>query len=158
HFGGIPFFVLDQQFDRRERPLVLAGPHGFRKRLNETMEALFPGSTSVQRRFRLDVLELTPGVQTQVGPALVSAVQVVHPSGARAFGLRLTAGERLISYSGDTEWTDAVLELAASADLFICEAYTYQREIKYHMSYAALRAHHAQLICKRTILTHPGPD
>ena len=31
---------------------------------------------------------------------------------------------QFIGYSGDTEWTDALLEIADQADLFICEAYT----------------------------------
>jgi ribonuclease BN (tRNA processing enzyme) len=50
------------------------------------------------------------------------------------------------------------VELAGGADLFICEAYTFEREIRYHMSYAALRTHRSELMCKRMILTHPGPD
>lgn len=44
HFGGLPFMILDGQFRRRERPLVIAGPAGTRERLGRTMEALFPGS------------------------------------------------------------------------------------------------------------------
>jgi ribonuclease BN (tRNA processing enzyme) len=62
------------------------------------------------------------------------------------------------AYSGDTEWTDSLLELAAGADLFICEAYTFERLIKYHMSYAALRRRRAELSCRRLLLTHLGPD
>ena len=30
HFGGLPFFVLDGQFRRRERPLLVVGPPGTR--------------------------------------------------------------------------------------------------------------------------------
>lgn len=38
HFGGIPFLVLDQQFTRRERPLLVAGPPGVRQRVLDAME------------------------------------------------------------------------------------------------------------------------
>ena len=44
HFGGIPFFVLDAQFSRRSRPLVIAGPPGIEARTRQAMEVLFPGS------------------------------------------------------------------------------------------------------------------
>ncbi len=33
HFGGIPFFVLDAQFSRRNRPLTVAGPPGTEARV-----------------------------------------------------------------------------------------------------------------------------
>jgi len=42
HFGGIPFFLLDAQFSRRLRPLVLAGPPGIAERLTQAMEVFFP--------------------------------------------------------------------------------------------------------------------
>ena len=59
---------------------------------------------------------------------------------------------------GDTEWTDALLELAADADLFICEAYTFDKPIKYHLSYAMLEQHRPRLRCRRLVLTHPSAD
>src|SRR5271155_6018227 len=33
HFGGLPFLVLDGQFSRRTRPLIVAGPPGTARRL-----------------------------------------------------------------------------------------------------------------------------
>src|SRR5215216_441431 len=45
HFGGLPFLVLDAQFSRRERPLVVAGPPGVEERVRAAMEVLFPGSS-----------------------------------------------------------------------------------------------------------------
>jgi ribonuclease BN (tRNA processing enzyme) len=158
HFGGIPFLVLDQQFSRRERPLTIAGPVGVRQRLLDAMETLFPGSASVERRFDLAVVELVARTPTRIGGAALSVLEMVHPSGAAALGLRIRCGDRLVAYSGDTEWTDRLIELAAGADLFICEAYTFERTINYHMSYAALQRRRAELTCRRLLLTHMGPD
>src|SRR5262244_2652310 len=45
HFGGLPFFILDAQFSKRETPLVIAGPPGLRDRLKAAMEVLFPKSS-----------------------------------------------------------------------------------------------------------------
>ena len=33
HFAGLPFLLLDAQFSRRSRPLVIAGPEGIETRL-----------------------------------------------------------------------------------------------------------------------------
>jgi ribonuclease BN (tRNA processing enzyme) len=158
HFGGIPFLVLDQQFARRERPLLIAGPPGLRDRLVHAMEALFPGSSAVQRRFELRLIELLERVPTRVGLVEVTACPVVHASGAPAYGLRLACGGKVIAYSGDTEWTDVLLELCRGADLFICEAYTFDKPVRYHLNYATLAQHRAQLACRRLVLTHMHPD
>ena len=83
---------------------------------------------------------------------------VLHASGAPAYGLRLVAAGRVVAYSGDTEWTNALLELAADADLFICEAYTFDRPIKYHLDYRTLERQRARLNCRRLVLTHLGPQ
>jgi ribonuclease BN (tRNA processing enzyme) len=48
-FGGIPFHVLDARFARRTRPLLLVGPPGFRERVHQAMEMLFPGGGLSER-------------------------------------------------------------------------------------------------------------
>jgi ribonuclease BN (tRNA processing enzyme) len=158
HFGGIPFLVLDQQFARRERPLLIAGPPGVRDRLVHAMEALFPGSSAVQRRFELRLIELLERAPTRVGLIEVTGLPVVHASGAPAYGLRLVCDGKVIAYSGDTEWTDVLLELCRGADLFICETYTFEKPVRYHLNYATLAQHRAQLACSQLVLTHLHAD
>jgi ribonuclease BN (tRNA processing enzyme) len=158
HFGGIPFLVLDQQFARRERPLLVAGPPGLRDRLTQAMEVLFPGSSSVQRRFVLSTIELVERTPTSVGAVQVVAYPVVHPSGAPSYGLRVVCDGKVIAYSGDTEWTDVLVELCAGADLFICEAYVFEKAVKYHLSYKTLARHRAMLACRRLVLTHMSQE
>jgi hypothetical protein len=51
HCGGVPFLILDGQFSRRTRPLVVAGPPRLKARMDTAMEVCFPGSTRVTRRF-----------------------------------------------------------------------------------------------------------
>jgi ribonuclease BN (tRNA processing enzyme) len=88
----------------------------------------------------------------------VTGVPVVHASGAPAYGLRLTGQGWTIGYSGDTEWTESLVDIADQADLFICEAYTFDKQVKYHLSYATLEQHRARLGCRRLVLTHLGPE
>src|SRR5262249_41718552 len=79
-------------------------------------------------------------------------------SGAPAYALRVAWGGRVVAYSGDTEWTESLVDAADGADLFICEAYFFDKAVRYHLAYTALRANRARLRCRRLILTHPSAD
>jgi ribonuclease BN (tRNA processing enzyme) len=157
HFGGIPFLVLDGQFRRRERDLTIAGPPGTRKRVEQAMELLFPGSLEGRRRFELDFSEIEPGAPTGVGPANVTTIEVEQP-GTPACALRVEYAGATVAYSGDTAWTDGLLALAQGADLFIAEAYFFDKQVAYHLDHATLKANEARLGCKRIVLTHMSPE
>jgi ribonuclease BN (tRNA processing enzyme) len=158
HFGGLPFFILDGQFSRRSRPLRVAGPPGLEDRVNEAMEVLFPGSAGLRRRFDVEFEELVEDICASMGPLRVTPYEVLHPSGSPPFALRVELLDRIITYSGDTEWTDRLAAAASGADLFICEAYFYEKRIPFHLDYSTLLEHRSKLECKRVVLTHMSSD
>jgi ribonuclease BN (tRNA processing enzyme) len=159
HFAGLPFFLLDAQFSRRTRPLVIAGPQGIEMRLAQVMEALFEHSSKTRQKFELSVVALTPEQTRHFGAASVTPYSVVHgESGGPFLGLRVEAEGRSIAYSADTEWTETLIPLARDADLFIAEAYTYDKPVKNHLSLATLEAHLADIRPKRLFLTHMSED
>jgi ribonuclease BN (tRNA processing enzyme) len=159
HFGGLPFFLLDAQFlARREKPLLIAGPPGTRARLDAALEVFFPKSTGSKWRFPWRVEEIAVGVATDVLGHSVLSAEVVHQSGAPSTALRLSDDERVFAYSGDTEWTDALLGIAAGADLFICECYAYAGKLTGHMTWEILQSKIADLGAKRLMLTHMNPS
>jgi len=159
HFGGVPFLLLDAQFTRRTRPLVIAGPEGIETRLVQVREALFENSSKRGQRFDLTVVELNPGATASFGAAIVTPFPVVHgESGGPFLGYRIAAEGRVIAYGGDTEWTETLIPLGRDADLFISEAYTYDRPVKNHLSLKALEARLPEIKPKRLILTHMSED
>ncbi|HEY6336022.1 MAG TPA: MBL fold metallo-hydrolase [Alphaproteobacteria bacterium] len=159
HFGGLPFLILDGQLvSRREAPLTIAGPPGLRNRLEAAMEVFFPGSSKIERKFALEIVELTPGARALVKGVGATPYEVKHPSGAIPFALRLEFGGRVVTYTGDTEWTDALIAAARGADLLIAEAYFFEKPVKFHLSYADIRDRLRELAPKRLILTHPSAD
>jgi ribonuclease BN (tRNA processing enzyme) len=98
HFAGLPFFLLDAQLvSRRTAPLLLAGRPGCHDRPIPLMEAMFAGSTQVQRTFR-------------------------------------------------------------DADLFICEAYFFDKVMKYHIDCTTLLNHLPRIGARRTIVTHVSAE
>jgi ribonuclease BN (tRNA processing enzyme) len=159
HFAGLPFFLLDAQFSRRTRPLVIAGPEGIETRLARVMEALFEHSSKTQQKFELSVVALKPEETGSFGAVRVTPYPVVHGSSGGPFlGLRIEAEGRIIAYSADTEWTETLVPLARDVDLFIAEAYTFDKPVKNHLSLAALESHLAEIRPKRLVLTHMSDD
>ena len=119
----LPAPLLDGQFRRRTHDLTVFGPPGTRTRLEQAMEILFPGSSGVQRRFAVHVVEYADRRSLELGPLRVTSYEVSHASGAPAYALRVDGPHASVAYSGDTEWTDVLIEAADNVDLFLCEGY-----------------------------------
>jgi ribonuclease BN (tRNA processing enzyme) len=158
HYGGLPFFILDAQFSRRTRPLTLVGPVGLQERLRSATESLFPGASKTQQKFQISFQELREREPQSVGPLRVTGLPVVHSPETNPLGIRVETDGKVIAYSGDTEWTGALTELAKGASLFICEAYAFEKRIPYHLDYRTLLEHRSELLAERIILTHFGPE
>jgi ribonuclease BN (tRNA processing enzyme) len=158
HFGGLPFLLLDYQFlARRERPLLIAGPPGTRARLGALMEAFFPKSTASKWKYEWRVEEIPVAVESDVLGHRIATTEVIHQSGAPSTALRLSDGEKVFAYSGDTEWTDVLIPIARDADLFVCECYAFAGKLTGHMTWEILQAKLPVLAAKRTMLTHMNP-
>jgi ribonuclease BN (tRNA processing enzyme) len=159
HFGGLPFFILDAQLvSRRNAPLLVAGPPGLAKRLPAAMDAYFPGSSGVKRKFEIDLREMEPRAPFTSGAVRVTPYIGLHPSGDNAYSLRFEVGGNIITCSGDTEWTEALAEAARGADLLIAEAYFYEKKVPFHLDYRTLMEKSAGLGVRRTVITHMSDD
>jgi ribonuclease BN (tRNA processing enzyme) len=159
HFAGLPFLLLDAQFSRRTRPLVIAGPAGIETKLPQVMEVMVEHSSKTKQRFDIAVVALAPGETRNFGKVTVTPYPVVHgQSGGPFLSYRIEAEGRVITYSADTEWTDALIPAARNADLFIAEAYTYDKLVKNHLSLKTLEPHLPAINAKRVVLTHMSDD
>jgi ribonuclease BN (tRNA processing enzyme) len=118
HFGGLPFFILDAQLvSRRTRPLLIAGPKGLGARLDALMEAHFPGSTKVERKFPIELIEISPERLIDVGliGVRVSGYAVMHPSGTPSLALRIECDDKILTYTGRSANCGSVLLRAQGA-------------------------------------------
>ena len=121
------------------------------------MEVFFPASSQTQWRFPWSVIEIPVGVPTDILGLEVTSAEVIHFSGAPSTALRVTDGKKTLAYSGDTQWTDALLPVAKGADLFICECYEYERELTGHMNWKTLSGRLKDFAARRVMLTHMNP-
>ncbi len=158
HFGGLPFFLLDAQLNaKRTAPLLIAGPPGLRGWYERAMALNFPGERTLP--FELTLHEIPIGEPATLNGRTVTAFPVVHDARAGpCLSYRIEHAGKTICYSGDTEWTDTLIDAAQGADLFICECYMYERPRKTHMSLAALRENLPRVGARRVILTHLSED
>jgi ribonuclease BN (tRNA processing enzyme) len=160
HVGGVPSFILEATHVlKRARPLTIAGPPGLKARYPELMETAFPGTKALQLRFPLTLRELEIGRRSEIGAIKVTPFHVVHDDRAGpCLGFRFEVEGKIIGFSGDTEWTDALIQIGHEADLFICEAYMRDRPVKSHMVLTALERRLGQIRPKRLVLTHMSTD
>lgn len=159
HFAGLVFFVLHAQYvARRTAPLTVIGPPGIEARFVTACEALFPGSTTTARRHALTFEEITAAQPLERDGRLLRAYEVVHPSGAPSHALRIEHAGKTLAFSGDTGWTDVLLDVARGADLYISECYTFDRVLPYHIDWATLSAKLPMLAARRILVSHMGED
>jgi ribonuclease BN (tRNA processing enzyme) len=160
HVGGVPSFLLDANYVlKRERALTIVGPPSLKARYAGIMDAGFPGTRDLALRFPLELQELEIGKRATVDGVRVTPFHVVHDDRAGpCLGLRFEAEGKVIAFSGDSEWTNTIIDIGYHADLFICEAYTRDKPIATHMALSSLERHLNQISPKRLILTHMSND
>jgi len=155
HFAGLVWWLVHaQHVSKRTAPLTIVGPAGIEARFITAAEALFSGSTGIQRRYQLRFVELASETPTEVGGVRVTPFEARHPSGAPSYALRFDAEGKVLAFSGDSEWTDTLVAAGAGADLYIAECYMFEGEPRFHTSWKRIEANLARIGAKRVMLTH----
>ncbi len=159
HTAGLPFLFLEYTYDRvRTRPLIVAGPPGTEAHVWSLLEATYRRLTADRLPFPVQFIELRPGSAAVVAGVAALPFRVPHQEDAVSLGLRITVDGRVIVYSGDSGWTDALIEQSRGADLFICECSFYETRTDTHLDYPRLAENLHQFGAGRMILSHIGRE
>jgi len=157
HFGGLSWLLIDALYvSRRTRPLVVVGPLGIEARFATATEALYPGMVGTKRPFALQFVELAERQPLDIGGVSVTPFEVKHPSGAPPYALRFAIDGKVLTFTGDTGWTESLIDAARGADLLISECFQYDLKLDIHLDYRTIDANYARLGAKRVLLTHMG--
>jgi ribonuclease BN (tRNA processing enzyme) len=157
HFGGLPWLLVDALYvSNRTRPLVVTGPKGIAARFAIAAEALYPDITAAKRGFELSFIEYEEQKPLRVGGVTVTPFEVKHFSGAPPYALRFELDGKVLAFTGDTGWVEALLPVARGADLFISECFQYDLTLPIHLDYLTIDANYERLGAKRMLLTHMG--
>jgi ribonuclease BN (tRNA processing enzyme) len=110
------YYVLRKYHPTGARPPIpVYGPDGTPGRLARAYD--LPKSPGMTEEF---TFHFYPGGTFKIGPFTITASEVVHP--VTAYSMRIEAGGRTLTYSGDTGPCAALVDSARDADLFLCEA------------------------------------
>jgi len=153
HFGGLPFLLVEASVYKRSTPLTIVSPPGCKEKVANLTSLLYPGSVALEK-LNIRFIEYQPFETIMVRNIRLSAFPVIHTEASLPHGLRITIDDKIISYSGDTEWTDNLIALADNADLFICECNFYETEVKGHLNYQLLESKLPLLNYRKILLTH----
>jgi ribonuclease Z len=129
HVVGLPDLWLTGWIFGRSAPLDLYGPEGtaslargleqafaFDVRMRRDVDERLPGAGAELRAH-----EVQPGVVLDRAGVRVIAFAVDHRPVTPAYGYRIEYGGRSVVLSGDTRYSDAVVEAARGADVVIHE-------------------------------------
>jgi ribonuclease BN (tRNA processing enzyme) len=131
----------------RAEPLPVYAPAGLAQR--------FTGFFGQWEQGFLDLQPLSDGHQLKLND-LTLLSRVVDHGGPEAYALRASAAGRVLAYSGDCTPCPALDEVAADADILLCEANDPTPNPFHHTpSQAAALAERAG--AKQLVLTHVGP-
>ena len=164
HIGGMDLLLLEQMLGRTAalrdgRPLAVAGPPGMYDRLREVIG---PSERLPQRDDpRVQWFEQPAGDAFEWASARVEAVAMEHDPALDCHGYRLHIDAGVVAYSGDTRMCDALLRLAAGADVLVVECGG-DREY-HHMEWADVFALRERLATSTEVLVthydhHEAPD
>ncbi|MGI9384447.1 MAG: MBL fold metallo-hydrolase, partial [Methyloligellaceae bacterium] len=88
----------------------------------------------------------------------VTTSPALHTSETNPTSMRVEVAGKVIAYTGDSEWTKHMPDVARGADLLIAECYFFQKPVRFHLNYPDLKTHWDELDAKRIILTHMSPE
>lgn len=170
HFFGLPFLLLEYTFPgaaggrtpQRTRDLTIAGPPGVADTVERLCQLAFPNILDLNQAYRRRYVEIEPGTEVEVNGLRLSSAQMNHAATSldSALGYRIETSGRVLSYTGDSGWCDALLAIGKGAEVYVCDAnYPSGRGLPEHLSLDEVRDLRSLLEERTTmILTHMGHD
>lgn len=108
------YYVLRKYHPTGQQPqLPVWGPRGSERRLTKAYDLPKGGMTEEFEFHRHDG-------PVQVGPFTIETREVEHP--VPAYAMRISVGDKVLAYTGDSGVTPVLTEIASNADLLLSEA------------------------------------
>lgn len=159
HFGGLPFFLICSMFEKpRQAPLTIIGPQGVQGRVENLLEAMYPGTSDELKKLDIRFLDFKENSPIEIEDKRVEAFSMKHSPLSIPHGIRIHWNNKLVAFSGDTSWTENLIKVAHDADLFICECNFMSQRTPGHLCYEELLEHKNQFNAHQIYLTHMSSE
>jgi ribonuclease Z len=132
HTAGMPDLIFTPAVTGRTEPLELYGPPGLRsmtlhvmKAYAEDMQIRLHGlEPAVGPAYVVHTHDVKPGEIYRDDSVRVIAFAVPHGSWKYAYGYRFEAKDKIVVFSGDTTYSDAVARACNGCDILVHEVYS----------------------------------
>ena len=129
HIVGFPdLWLTGWLISRRERPLRVFGPEGTRQMLEHLTQAYsfdiairIADDGVAESGSQFEIIEVENGFEWPHGDISVRAFDVDHRPVEPALGYRIDFAGRSVALSGDTRYSENLIEYAAGVDLIVHE-------------------------------------
>jgi ribonuclease BN (tRNA processing enzyme) len=159
HFAGLPFLFLHLMYmEPRSRPLRIVGPPGVERRIMDIFRATYAEAAAEPLPYALEFVEIAPKETVVLNGAEVEAFLVPHQENPPSMGFEIRTGEKKITYSGDSGWTEELIAHTQGADLFLCECTFFETRYDKHLDYPRIVENLDRFGAKRLVLTHLGQE
>ena len=159
HVAGLPFLFLQYIYvEPRVRPLRIIGPPGVEERVNVLFRAMYADTAAGPLPFALEFIEIQPQETHRAGGVQVNAFRAIHQIEPPSLGFEIKGSDWKIVYTGDSGWTEELVERTQNADLFICECSFFETRMETHLDYPRIKANAGRFGARRLVLTHLGQE
>jgi ribonuclease Z len=132
HTTGYPDLILTPAVTGREEPLEVFGPPGLRAMTAHIMHAwkqdidirLHGLEPAVPKAYVVTAHDVKPGIVYRDSTIRVIAFPVQHGSWKHAYGYRFEAKDKVIVISGDTTYSESLIDAAKGCDILVHEVYS----------------------------------
>lgn len=161
HTGELASFLFASKYpagSRRKNPLTLLAANGFSDFFNGLKQAYGEWIELAPEMLSVIELDNTGPDMRRFDDFVIKSIPVVHRKESIAFRIE-SAGGISIVYSGDTDYSENLIDLAAGADILICEsALPDHLKVEGHLTPSLAGKIAAAAGVKRLVLTHFYPE
>lgn len=159
HFAGLPFLLLDAAvIAKRKKKLRIVSPGDGEWKIRHLFNLLYPGSEEAINDLDLEFVYYDKYETVRSEKYSITAFPAMHSEHVFPHSLKICVGDKVVSFSGDTAWTEDLIEVAKNADIFICECNFYSTEHEGHLNYMLLKEKTSLFKCNKILLTHLGDE
>jgi ribonuclease BN (tRNA processing enzyme) len=142
----------------RRVPFVITGPSGLKRLLTDIQDAYQNWLTLPSEAMKIDELETGKTSKREYDGFSIFTCPADHTPHSLAYRVETQSGKSLV-YSGDTGFSNDIVEIAAGADLLVLEcSFPDGKEVQGHLTPSQAGRIASQAKVRRLLLTHFYPE
>lgn len=138
----------------RKKPLNLYGPKGFKKYFDVLLKKLLKPT---KLNFKINISELTNS-KISIGGITIKTRRIRHSSTTKSIAYRIGNKNKILVYTGDTEYCNETIQIAENADVLVTEcSFPDSKKCEGHLTPSLAGKLASKANARHLVLTHFYP-